>query len=185
MSKVTSISIILFITLTVCAFTSCGRADNEEKIRVDPRQQGELPEKQTMSSLQDLKKPPNEPYSSEYVKKMPTPERLNWVGLDQALQMIRNERSRTKAVVYFGSKSPCEACEKIEKFVFTDPQVLKYSKNWVFVRVDYDVQKNTAKYYHIDKVPAFKFLDNRGFAYKTFIGPVNAEDFAEMLLIWF
>lgn len=185
MSKVTSISIILFLTLTACAFTSCGRADNEEKMRIDPRQQGELPEKQTMSSLQDLKKPSNEPYSSEYVKKTAPPKSLNWVSLDQALQMIKNESNKTKAVVYFGSKSPCEACEKTEKFVFTDPMVLKNSKRWVFVKVNYDVEKDTADYYHIDEVPAFKFLDNRGFAYKTHIGPVNAEDFAEMLLTWF
>lgn len=185
MLKVTSISIILFITLTVCAFTSCGRADNEEKMRIDPRQQGEVPEKQTMSSFQDLKKPPNDPYKSEYVQKTQAPEKLNWVGLDQAVQMIKNERGKIKAVVYFGSKSPCEACEKIEKFVFNDPRVLKNSSKWVFVRVEYDVQKDTAKYYHIDEVPAFKFLDNRGFAYKTHIGPVNADVFAEMLLTWF
>ena len=94
-------------------------------------------------------------------------------------------KSKKKVVVYFASQKQCVDCRYIEENVFTDAQVLKNSTKWIFVRVNVDLQPDLAKYHFVDSVPTFKFLDYGGHAYRTHIGKVTPEQFAEMLLTWF
>ena len=186
MKRTTSITLFLLLSLTVSILTSCGTfGSSEEDQHRDPAQQGELPEKQTLSAPHELYNPPEEEYKSAYVDKKPMPTALNWVSLDSALSSISGKKAKKKAILYFASKKTCEECTIIEKEVFTDKLVLKNSRNWLFVQIKYDVQKDLAEYYHIDSVPAFKAVGNRGNAYKTFTGTVNAEQFAWMLLDWY
>ncbi len=185
MIKVTSITFLLLLSMTVCVLSSCGgKGKSLEEMNRDPAQQGKIPDEQSIGSPHELYDPPEKEYKSEYIKRKPIPTSLNWVSLDSALRITAGQNAKTKAVLYFASKESSAECRKIEKEVFTDKQVLKYSKPWVFVRINYDVQEDLAKFYHIDSVPAFKALDHKGHAYKTYIGTVTAEQFAWMLLDW-
>ncbi|MBU1023598.1 thioredoxin family protein [bacterium] len=159
--------------------------NSEENLHRDPAQQGELPDKQTLSAPHELYNPPEEEYKSAYVKKKPVPTALNWVSLNSALKMISGEKAEKKAILYFASKVGCDECGIIEKEVFTDKQVLKNSRKWIFVKINYDVEKDLAEYYHVDSVPAFKAVSQKGNVYKTFTGTVNAEQFAWMLQDWY
>jgi len=148
-------------------------------------QQGQVPQKTTLKSPDDLYDPQKAEYQSPYIRHLPKPSRLVWAGsVEQAIQMTKGEKNKKKAIVYYASQAPCEECRKIEEKVFTDPTVIKNSAKWVFVRVNVDVQPDLAKYNHIEKVPAFQFIDNKGHAYRTYEGSVTPEQFADMLLTW-
>jgi thioredoxin-related protein len=186
MRAIKSISIIIFLFLISVGYMSCGRGKaSDENLHRSPNQQGAVPEKITLKSPHQLYDPKKEEYKSEYIKGTHKPTRLLWAGsIEQALQMT-GEKSKKKTIVYFASEKPCEECRYIEEKIFTDARVLKYSDRWIFVRVDVDLQPDLAKYHHIDSVPAFKFLDHMGHAYRTQTGLVTPEQFAEMLLTWF
>jgi len=186
MIKVTSITLLLLLSLTVCVLTSCGgRGKSLDEMNRDPAQQGKVPEKETLKAPHELYDPPEKEYKSAYIKRKPIPSRLNWVDLNSALQMTSGKYAESKAILFFASKEPNAECKKIEEEVFTDKNVLKNSRRWVFVRINYDVREDLAKFYHIDSVPVFKALDHKGHAYKTYNGTVNAEQFAWMLLDWY
>jgi len=183
-----SISIIAFLFLALFSAMACSshRGTSEEELHRSPMQQKKVPEKTTFKSPNDLYDPQKPGYQSEYVQSIHTPTSLVWAGnIDQAIQMTRGEQNKKKAIIYYTSQAPCEECRIVEEKVFIDPAVLRNSGRWVFVRVDVDIQTDIAKYNHIEKVPAFQFLDHMGHAYKSYEGPVTPEQFAEMLLTWY
>jgi thiol:disulfide interchange protein len=187
MRLVASISIVAFLFLAVFSAMACSRkGPSEEDLHRSPMQQGTPPEKTTLKSPKDLHDPVQPGYKSAYVQHKKTPSRLVWVSsVEQAIQMTSGTKNKKKAIIYYASQAPCEECRVIEEKVFSDPAVLKQSERWVFVRVNIDVQLELAKYNHIEKVPAFQFLDHMGHAYKTYQGSVTPEQFAEMLLTWY
>jgi thiol:disulfide interchange protein len=182
-----SISIIAVLFLALFSAMACGRkGPSEEELHRSPMQQGKVPEKTTLKSPKELYDPAKSEYESEYVQSKHVPTGLIWAGtIDQAIQITKGEKNKKKAIIYYASQAPCEECRVIEEKVFSDPAVLKNSDRWVFVRVNIDIQKELAKYNHIEKVPAFQFLDHMGHVYKTYEGTVTPEQFAEMLLTWY
>ena len=189
MFKEKSICLVLMLFVTALILTSCGdrRASEEEKHR-DPRQQVEIPDEAKLPSPSQLQKPATEEYESGVISKKKDPSRLRWVSFNQALKMTHGEKTKLKAILYFASKAPCKECEILEEEIFTDPQVLKLSKRWVFVRINIDVNKVIAEEYKITSVPAFKALDHFGHDYKTHVcetdGPIDLEKFRWMLQYW-
>lgn len=185
MTKVTSITLLLLLTLTVCVLPSCGNKEKSlDELNRDPAQHGDISSKQVIGAPHELYNPPEQEYKSAYIKRKAVPTSLNWVSLNSALRITSSEKTRKKTILFFTSKETSRECQKIEKEVFTNKEVLKYSERWVFVRINYDVQTDLAKDYHIESVPAFKALDSRGHAYKTHNGTVTAEQFARMLHNW-
>lgn len=186
MRIIRSISIIALLFLVAVTLMACSRrGSSDDELHRSPYQQGTVPEKTTLKSPQELYKPPEQEYKSDYIEGSKQPSRLMWAGsVEQALQMT-GEKSKKKTIIYFASQKPCAECRYIEEKVFTDAQVLKYSGRWLFVRINVDIQPDLAQYHHIENVPAFKFLDHLGHAYKTYTGIVTPEQFAEMLLTWY
>lgn len=124
-------------------------------------------------------------YQSPMMSRDPTPTRLNWVAsVGQATRAAGEANSNYKIILWF-TNDECVGCTTVERDVFTDPTVLANSRKWLFVKMDTERNEDRVQYYLGDAdAPAFVFLDKRGNEYRKYFGIVNAEEFANMLLIW-
>lgn len=161
---------------------------SEEEKHRDPRQQAKLPETQRLSTPQDMQKKDEPEYVSAYSSKKAEATRLRWVNYQQALRILKSKDNKLRAMLYFSKSGICDECRKIEEEVFTDPEVLKKSEKWVYVRINIDVDTKIAQEYKMNSAPAFKALDMFGHDYRTYIcstdGPVDVEKFKWMLFDW-
>lgn len=181
--SISILAILFLITVTVFACSQKGHSSGKKQ--GSSGLQGAVPEKTTFKSPHQLYSPPEQEYKSDYIKGSKKPTRLMWAGsVEQALQMT-GPKSKKKTIIYFMSQTSCSECKYIEETVFNDERVIKNSDRWLFVRVNVDLQPDLAKYHNIESVPAFKFLDHLGHGYRTHVGTVTPEQFAEMLLTWY
>ena len=112
------------------------------------------------------------------------PSALAWVSdIDAAVR--RADRDRNLKIILWFRNTDCTECLQIEQNIFTDPDVLAVSDNWLFVKLDTAVNPDRANYYlHGASPPAMRFLDQMGHEYRRYNGAFTKEEFITMLQTW-
>lgn len=129
-----------------------------------------------------IQEPP--PYDSPFISADPTPTSFVWVGdIRQAITMVQDDRS-LRILVWFENRN-CTECNTIKSEIFTDEDVLKSSRNWLFVLMDTERDRNQSDYMLGDAdPPAVIMLDSSGNEYRRYIGTFDKEQFLTMLRDW-
>jgi thioredoxin-related protein len=124
-----------------------------------------------------------QPYRSPNIDSLP-PTELNFFStIDQAVRIAGND-NRYRICVFFYNNE-CDECTTIEQVVFLDPEVIRISKYWLFVKVDASQNRDLTNYYiQGAEPPAFVFLDRTGNEYRKYFGTVSTEEFLTMLNNW-
>lgn len=195
MFKVKSIRIIILLSLILVMSgitLSCGKTETtQDDLHRHPAQQEEIPDVVVLSSPDDLIKKDEEekPVSAIMRQRPDRSSALTWTTYSAVFQTAKGRSTGVRTMLYFMKGRDCPECMIIEQQVFSDPEVIKNGRNWVFVRIDVDVQKDIAEYYNITSVPAFISLDSYGNVSRTHIcetdGSVDAEKFSRMLFDWY
>ncbi len=72
----------------------------------------------------------------------------------------------------------CGWCKKLDKDVYTDPEVIALSKNFVCVKVDTDKYGQDASKYGVQGLPTIVFINPDGTVIDKMVGYNPAPDFA-------
>ncbi|MCX6644818.1 MAG: hypothetical protein NTY09_00450 [bacterium] len=128
--------------------------------------------------------PVEEPYRSPTLSTLPPPTELNFFStIDQAVRIAEGDDRYRICVFFFNNE--CDECRTIEQTVFLDPEVVKLTRYWLFVKVDSDQNQDLTNYYiQGAEPPAFVFLDRTGNEYRKYFGPVSSEEFITMMTGW-
>lgn len=123
------------------------------------------------------------PYDSPFISLKPDPTSLMWVSdISEAIRLAK--RGKYKIIVWF-RKQGCAECIAIERNIFTDPEVFKVSRPWLFVKIDTEVNKDRAEYYlQGADPPALVFLDREGHEYKRYFGAFTRDELISMMTHW-
>lgn len=111
-----------------------------------------------------------------------TAEEMNsdkWYGdLGEALKAAKASNRRVLLDVM---ASWCGPCKRLEAEVYGLPEFKKYSKYFVFCKIDSDQQPDVAKRYDVTALPTVSFLKDDGTRYHSFVGYGGpAQVFAEL-----
>ena len=113
---------------------------------------------------------------------------IEWIHYDQTtLAHAVKEKNPVLLEFYAAWCGPCRA---MEKEVFTDPEVIKLSRNFVSVRVDLTTVKpfhdELLRRYQIRGIPAVIFLNSEGIEVRAFRieGYVDKHEFAKRLRVF-
>jgi len=107
------------------------------------------------------------------------PESITWVNnLDEGLKLA--DASKKPAMVDFYA-GWCGWCKKLDKDVYTDPQVQALAKNFICVKVDTDKDQANSSKYAVQGLPTIIFLKGDGSVINKIVGYQPAPDFAKSM----
>jgi len=125
-----------------------------------------------------------EPYRSPTLSADPPPESLTRAPSIEQARRIAQGNNKYKIMAWFHGKD-CVECPDIERKILADPDVIKASKNWIYVFIDVDVNPDRSEYYlKGGDPPAFMALDAGGYVYRKNFGVVTKDQFLTMLTDW-
>lgn len=75
----------------------------------------------------------------------------------------------------------CGWCKKLDKEVYTDPEVIKLSKNFIGVKVDTDRNQVEAQKYGVTGLPTIIFLSSDGKILEKVIGYRDAKEIIKIM----
>jgi thiol:disulfide interchange protein len=95
------------------------------------------------------------------------------------------QRDKNYKIIVWFRDANCVDCLNIERDVFNDPDVIKSSDRWLFVKMDTALNADRANYYlHGGDPPALVFLDSTGNEYRRYTGTFTKAEFINMLQTW-
>lgn len=120
-------------------------------------------------------------YHSPGMKYKPTRTSLNWVSnLDQAVRLIQTDRKK-RIIVWF-ENDKCVECKNIRQTIFSDPDVIAASENWIFVSYNTEINKKESEYMLKEAdPPVLIFIGHTGNEYRRRIGTFTKDEFIYML----
>jgi thiol-disulfide isomerase/thioredoxin len=89
----------------------------------------------------------------------PKSSSITWMGFDDGMAAARQAK---KPVMMDFSTSWCGWCRKLESEVFSKPEVIDLSGEFVCVRVDGDQRKDLVRRYGVEGFPTIVFLNQAG-----------------------
>ena len=108
-----------------------------------------------------------------------TAKNTKWsVSYQDSLEKAQLEK---KPVLIKFEASWCVWCEKMEKEVFTDPEIIKELDKFVCVKIDVDKQENIAKAYKIKSLPRTIIINTYGEIVGDWLGFHEAPVFSKLL----
>ena len=75
----------------------------------------------------------------------------------------------------------CGPCKMMEKEVYTDPDVIAQSANWVSVKIDGEKRPDVAQAYGVTGYPTILFVSNTGKPFATLPGAEAAPAFVQTM----
>jgi len=106
------------------------------------------------------------------------PNRIVWFQFEQGMKLSKKYDKPT--MIHFTTEW-CGWCRRLEKEVYTVPEVIKASRNFVCIRVDGSKRRQIVNYYKIRGYPTILFTNSKRKEVHRLPGYVPAERFlAEM-----
>jgi thioredoxin-related protein len=87
-----------------------------------------------------------------------------------------------KPVVVVFVATWCPVCTELKREVLSDPAILAYGDDFIWVSIDIDRKLTTAREYGVDGVPLVMFLDSRGIEQGSITGLVQAPELESILI---
>jgi len=104
---------------------------------------------------------------------------INWLfSLDEGLKAATTSG---KPVMIDFYADWCGWCKKLDKDVYTDPEVIKAAKNFVAVKVNSDVNQKDAQKYGVTGLPTIVFLKPNGDIAQTIVGYRPSQEFLKVM----
>jgi thiol:disulfide interchange protein len=103
------------------------------------------------------------------------PEAITWYEYEDALALAKKD---DKAVLVEFRAEWCHWCQKMEKEVYTDREVIALSDRVVFARVDEAKRKDLLQKYGVRGLPTAVVLDRNGREIGRIVGYKAAKEFA-------
>jgi thiol:disulfide interchange protein len=107
-----------------------------------------------------------------------TSDGISWVGYEEALKRARSEK---KLMMVDFTAEWCSWCKKLEKDVYTKPDVRAKIDQFIPVLVDVDKQQDLAKQYGVEGMPYIAVVDADGNVLADQKGYCEAPAFAAFL----
>jgi len=128
--------------------------------------------------------PDPEEYRSPVISMPPPPTEISWApSVDHAIRTA--QRDEDKRILVWFRNDECGDCIMMERDVFTDPDVIAATRDWLFVRVNTEQMEEGSEYLLAgSQPPAMVFLDKMGNSYRKYNGTVDSEQFINMLRTW-
>jgi thiol:disulfide interchange protein len=106
-------------------------------------------------------------------------ENITWVNsLDEGLKLAS---TAGKPVMVDFYAEWCGWCKKLDKDVYTDPQVKALSKNFICVKVDTDKDQASSSKFGVQGLPTIVFLKGDGTLINKIVGYQPAPEFAKSM----
>jgi thiol:disulfide interchange protein len=75
----------------------------------------------------------------------------------------------------------CGWCKKLDREVYSDPEVVRLSGDFVNIKVNTDVDRRTPSVYRVSGLPTVYFLDPEGKVISQIVGYRNKDVFAKVM----
>ena len=109
----------------------------------------------------------------------PKPTKIAWEeSFEAAMQRAKAEGKPLMVDVY---ATWCGPCKLMDKEVYTDPDVIAQSQNWVSVKIDGEKRPDVAQAYNVTGYPTILFVENSGKPFATVPGFEAAPQFAQSM----
>jgi thioredoxin-related protein len=103
-------------------------------------------------------------------------------GADEYSDAIKKAKIEDKPIVIYFFSKYCGYCEAMDKKVLFDKEIKKIlDEETVYLRVDVDKEKQTAKLYNVRGYPTTSLLDPTGNRIISISGYVPKKDFKKIL----
>lgn len=99
-------------------------------------------------------------------------------NFEAAMQRAKTEGKPMMVDVY---ATWCGPCKEMDRSVYTDPDVIAQSQNWVSVKIDGEKRPDVAQAYGVTGYPTILFVESSGKPFATVPGFEAAPQFAQSM----
>ena len=104
---------------------------------------------------------------------------IDWA--EDYTQALKQAKEENKKVLLMFSREDCNACNKMKREVYTDPEVSDYVNSF-FVPVEIDMEYDSRKGFKVFATPTYYFLDSEGKQIgRVMVGGADAKSFLKKL----
>lgn len=104
---------------------------------------------------------------------------IRWIkSYEEAKKIALKERKPMMVDFY---TDWCGWCEKLDKDVYSDPEIIKFSTNFVCVKVDAEKNEKLAERFSVSGYPTVLFLDWNGKEIERIVGYTEKKEFLEKM----
>ncbi len=108
----------------------------------------------------------------------PPPKSITWRTYEHGMDLARRER---KPVLVLFETAWCQWCKRLDKTVLANPEVIRFSSEFICVRVDAERRRDLAKKHRATGFPTTVFVDHAGRELRRIRGYKPAQQYlAEM-----
>lgn len=100
---------------------------------------------------------------------------IEWITSFNDARKLAETTNKSMMLVFYGVSS-----KRLDENVFTSPDIIKLSKEFICVKISSD-QNELMKKYRIDQFPTFVFTDSQGGEYKRVVGYKSGSSFVSVL----
>ncbi len=104
------------------------------------------------------------------------PKSIAWCTYEHGMDLARRER---KPVLVLFETAWCQWCKRLDKTVLADPEVIRFSSEFICVRVDAERRRDLAKKHRATGFPTTVFVDHAGRELRRIRGYKPAQQYLE------